>query len=148
MKVTFEDAALYKRPWTVDYKVDLVVDSELLEYVCSENEKDLSHLVGKASDDKKYAVKLPRELLSQYAGSYELRPPDDPKLLVVYEVTLSGDELVGGLSGKDLQPLTPLSDTTFSISGGRLEFVKDEQGVVTHLVAHVVEGDLKAVRRR
>jgi hypothetical protein len=58
------------------------------------------------------------------------------------------DELVGGVAGKNLQPFIPLSETVFSFPGGRLEFVKDDRGTVTHLVAHVVEGDLKIVRRR
>ena len=31
--------------------------------------------------------------------------------------------------------------------GTRLDFVKDDQGVVTHLIFHIVEGDMKAVRK-
>jgi hypothetical protein len=49
------------------------------------------------------------------------------------------------VAGKDPQPMTPLSETTFS--GTRLDFVKNDQSVVTHLLIHVVEGDLKAVRQ-
>ena len=44
--VTVDDAKAYTRPWTVMLKQTIVVDSELLDAVCQENEKDLSHLVG------------------------------------------------------------------------------------------------------
>jgi hypothetical protein len=37
----------YTKPWTVKLPFTLVPDSELLEYICSENNKDLEHLVGK-----------------------------------------------------------------------------------------------------
>ena len=42
---------------------------------------------------------------------------------------------------------TALSDTKFFYMGAQIEFVKDDQGKVTHLIAHIVEGDLKAVRK-
>src|SRR5262249_16859560 len=37
---TFSDPAIYSRPLTVTVKATLVPDTELLEYVCSQNEKD------------------------------------------------------------------------------------------------------------
>ena len=65
LQATFEDAKIYARPWSIDARVDLVADTEMLEYVCNENEKDRAHLVGKASDDKKYAVDVAPELLAK-----------------------------------------------------------------------------------
>jgi hypothetical protein len=47
LKVTIDDPKAYTKPWTVTLAVNLLPDDELLEYVCSENEKDLGHLVGK-----------------------------------------------------------------------------------------------------
>jgi hypothetical protein len=47
IEVTIDDPQAYTRPWTVTLHQFLMVDSELLEFVCLENEKDLSHLVGK-----------------------------------------------------------------------------------------------------
>ncbi len=43
--------------------------------------------------------------------------------------------------------MTALSETTFTIIGGRMDFVKNQQGVVTDLIFHAVEGDMKAVRK-
>jgi hypothetical protein len=47
LKVTIDDPKAYKKPWTVTLPFTLLPDSELLEYICSENNKDLPHLVGK-----------------------------------------------------------------------------------------------------
>jgi hypothetical protein len=47
IEVTIDDPHAYTRPWTVTVHQSLMVDTELLEFVCLENEKDLSHLVGK-----------------------------------------------------------------------------------------------------
>jgi hypothetical protein len=41
--VTIEDPKAYTRPWTVTVKQRLMVDAELIEFVCAENEKDVQH---------------------------------------------------------------------------------------------------------
>ena len=45
--LTIDDPKAYARPWTVKEDVRLIPDTELLEYVCVENEKDYGHLIGK-----------------------------------------------------------------------------------------------------
>jgi hypothetical protein len=144
---TFEDPKVFSRPVTFDVKVDFVPDTEMLEYVCNENERDHARLVGKASDDKKNAVKVAREVLARYVGAYEFRTPEDPNQVVIVNVTLVGDEVMLDVGGKDPQPMIPLSDTLFSTSGGRLEFVPDDKGQVTQAIFRIVEGDLKGVRK-
>ena len=49
-------------------------DTELLEAVCAENNKDLDHWVGKASDNEKSEIKVPREILAKYVGTYVEQP--------------------------------------------------------------------------
>ncbi len=49
--------------------------------------------------------------------------------------------------GCDYYGIIPLSNTTFSAVGGRLKFVADDKGVVTHALFRAVEGDIKAVRK-
>ena len=119
----------------------------MLEYVCSENQKDLAHMVGKASDDKKLAVKVSPRILSQYVGAYTFRAPDDPNQVMKFNVTLAGETLSLNIGGKDPQEMMALSDETFSLMGTRLDFVK-EGGAVTHLIFHIVEGDMKATKDR
>jgi hypothetical protein len=45
--VTIDDPKAYTQPFTVTVHQSLMVDTELLEFVCLENEKDQPHLVGK-----------------------------------------------------------------------------------------------------
>jgi hypothetical protein len=47
VEVTVDDPKAYTRPWTVNLKQTIVLVTDVLEYVCLENEKDSSHLVGK-----------------------------------------------------------------------------------------------------
>jgi hypothetical protein len=46
IEMTIDDAEYYTRPWSVTVHKALMVDDELIEWMC-ENEKDLQHMVGK-----------------------------------------------------------------------------------------------------
>jgi hypothetical protein len=141
---TFEDREIYSRPWKVRVKATLVPDTDLLEFVCSENEKDRPLLIGTVSAEKKTftPVKVAPDILAKYVGSYDFRWPENPTVSSEWPVTMANGELF--LQGA---PLTPLSETQFVwADGNRLEFVKDAQGRVTHFVVILVEGDLVARR--
>jgi len=45
--VTVNDPKAYSRPWTVTLTQDLAVDTELLDYHCTDNEKSAGRLIGK-----------------------------------------------------------------------------------------------------
>jgi len=47
IEVVIDDPKAYTRPWTVTLPLALQPDTELLEYICPENEKDYDRLVGK-----------------------------------------------------------------------------------------------------
>jgi len=145
LDVRIEDPTFYKRAWTVPVHAEIVADTETLEYVCNENQKDTEHLVGKASDEKKFAVKVAPAILSKYVGSYTFTPPDDPNQKMRFNITLAGDALSMDIGGKDKQEMIALSDTAFSMMGIRIDFVADSS-VTTHLIFHIVEGDMKATK--
>jgi hypothetical protein len=44
--VTVEDAKAYTKPWTVHLKQAIVVDTEMMDEVCLENERSRSHIPG------------------------------------------------------------------------------------------------------
>jgi hypothetical protein len=44
LEIVFDDAKYYTRPFTVKAALRLLPDSDILEYVCPENEKDRAHL--------------------------------------------------------------------------------------------------------
>lgn len=46
-EVTVDDPKAYTAPWTVTLNYRINVSSDLMEYVCLENEKDSRHMVGK-----------------------------------------------------------------------------------------------------
>jgi len=47
IEVTVTDPKTFTKPWTVKLNQRLMPDTELMEFVCSENNRSLSHLVGK-----------------------------------------------------------------------------------------------------
>jgi hypothetical protein len=141
---TFEDPVYYQRPLTARVTVTLVPDSELLEFVCAENERDAPLLIGTAADERKAMtpVTVAPEILAQYVGQYDFRWPESPTVPSLWPVTLENGELL--LQGA---PLTPLSETEFAwAAGNRVRFVKDAAGRVTHFVTIFVEGDLVATK--
>lgn len=148
LRITLDDPGAYAKPWTIAATINLVPDTELLEYVCAENEKDAKHLVGRTAEERK--VRVAPEVLASYVGTYEELSNDNPDYVVQrFRVTLEGDQLYLDIGGKGKAPLYPLSQTTFSPRLlGSYEFVKDASGAVTHLIAYSTEGDVKAVRRR
>lgn len=47
IEITVDDPKAYTRPWTVKLNHNIVLDTELIDYLCVENEKDASRLIGK-----------------------------------------------------------------------------------------------------
>jgi hypothetical protein len=45
IQYTINDPRIYVKPWTVTQHLHLTPDTELLEWFCNENEKDLKHMV-------------------------------------------------------------------------------------------------------
>ncbi|HEY7334474.1 MAG TPA: hypothetical protein VH639_06295 [Bryobacteraceae bacterium] len=121
---TFDDPKAYAHPWTVKVTADLMPDSDLIEYVCGENEKDSAHLVGKASDPTVKGVEVAQEILARYPGVYAGNTFSGRPFRV--EISLSDRQLLG--AG---QPLTPVSDTKFLRPGGaQLEFIEENGEIV------------------
>ena len=149
LQVTIDDPLAYAKPWTVSAGGPLAADTELLEYVCGENEKDRVHLIGRTEAEK--SVIVAPEILAKYVGVYEVgsanafdaRAPRN-----VFTVTLVNGELLIDLQGKGKVPMIPLSETEFSPRLlGTYQFIKNDQGVVTHMLVHSAEEVLTAVRK-
>ena len=148
VEITFNDPNAYAHPWTISYRANFAADTEMLEYVCGENEKDRQHLRGLTSQQKNIVV--PVEILSKYVGVYNTVSAEGTAINTrAFVVSLSGDQLMVEMNGQGKLPLIALSETTFSPRLlGTYEFLKDDRGVVTHLIAYSTEGNVKAVRRQ
>ena len=142
--VTVDDSKTFRRPWSVTFEMELEPDTELLEYVCNENERSRAHMVGRLSD-MKAAVAIDQALLEKYVGTYELRRPDGT--LVRFQITREGASLVLQRGGRAKVPLTALSETRFS-GPAEYQFFRDGDGNVTHFILGGVEGGNRAIRVR
>ena len=49
MDVTFDDPGTFTKPWTMKTVSDLAEGEEVQEIICTENNQDVEHLVGKIS---------------------------------------------------------------------------------------------------
>jgi hypothetical protein len=47
IEVTVNDPKTFTKPWTIQLNQRLMPDTDLIEFVCSENNRSLGHLVGK-----------------------------------------------------------------------------------------------------
>ncbi len=47
IEVTIDDPKAYTKPWTVTEGMQLLPDTDLLEFVCNENNRDIPHLLNK-----------------------------------------------------------------------------------------------------
>jgi hypothetical protein len=143
LAMTFEDPRTYVKPWTINLAVTFLPDTDLLETVCLENEKDRDRLVGRISDERQSERTVDRAVLAAYTGAYEVGP------LGTWQVSVAHDRLqIEMADGGGPQPLVAQSATvfTFPAIGGFLTFVPDATGA-THFVLTVVEGDFKAMRK-
>ena len=46
IQITIDDPKAYTKPWTVSEQVRLLTDTELMEAICNENNRDLEYLPG------------------------------------------------------------------------------------------------------
>jgi len=47
IEITVDDPKAYTKPWTVSVKQKIMLDQDLIEFICDENEKDAPHLTSK-----------------------------------------------------------------------------------------------------
>jgi uncharacterized protein YneR len=83
------------------------------------------------------------KILAKYTGTYELQPRFE---LVI---TLEGDQLVSQATGQDKALLFAESETKFffKVVDAEIEFLKNDKGVVTHLMLHQGTAEIKAPRK-
>ena len=155
LKTTFDDPKLYARPWTISAVVDLIPDTELLEYVCNENERSADHFVITEADRNKFrsTVKLTPEALAKYTGVYEApRSNGNP-----FTYTISMDDGVLAIQASGIFvgkfPLSAQTEDTFTIFSAYLaemsiQFIADKEGRITELVARFSQGQQRALRKR
>jgi len=137
VEVTYDDPETLTRPLTISVGVHYAADTDMLEYVCKEDERDTEHLVGTA----KAASHPGPAVLAKYAGEYEFRDG-----VISSRDFFGPHQIVRVLDGqiymKDF-PLIPQSETRFDSTAGTIEFHLDSSGRVAHLILSAAEGDAR-----
>ena len=146
VQVTVDDPVAYTRPWTVTYALRLAPDTEMLETICENDAQILPRLVGTdlAHPPTRRSIAIDPELLTRYAGTYELAPGRN----VV--VTAAGDRLMLSFPGSpDTLPMFAEAPDRFFVTVGDsvIDFQRDADGRITGLVNHSALPDQVAVRR-
>jgi CubicO group peptidase (beta-lactamase class C family) len=92
---------------------------------------------------ERQAIVVSPKILAQYTGTYELQPKFD------LAITLEGDQLAAQATGQEKLQLFPESETKFfaKVVDLEIEFLKDDKGVVTHLMLHQGPAEIKAPRK-
>ena len=87
-------------------------------------------------------ISVAPKILEQFVGTYQLAPK------VNMMITIESSQLISQVSGQGKVPLFATSETKFfpKVVDAEIEFGKDDKGVVTHLVLHQGERDMKASR--
>jgi hypothetical protein len=142
LQMTVDDPKTFTRVWTIATELTFDPDTELLEYVCNENEKSRQHFVQPQSTSAP-EIRVDPAVLARYVGAYRVMTP---RGLAKGTVSLNGDQLMMDVPGRGNGPMVAQSTTMFSFGGAMIEFVPNEQGEVLYLVVHVVEGDFKGPR--
>jgi hypothetical protein len=129
----------------VDAQVEFVTDEQgrvthLFQYQGGRTQK-----APRISDTvvERTAIALPQATLATYVGTYELRPGFD------LAITLEGAQLMSQATGQGKVALFAETETKFflKVVDAQVEFLKDANGVVTHLVLHQGGGDHKGPRK-
>jgi hypothetical protein len=134
-QITFDDPDTLTKPISRSLTLNYSADTDMLENVCNENNRDVIHLVGNATA----LVKVSPQMLARYVGRYVFREGTRaiPTFMgATQSVTLIADQLY-----LNALPMFAQSETKFESSGAAAEFFLDAKGTVTRLVLSQTEGD-------
>ena len=143
VQMTFDDPKTFSRPWTVSTELLFDPDTEMLEYVCTENEKDRQHFVQPAATSSSGEFHVDPAILARYVGVYRITTPRGESTATI---TVEGDQLMVDAPGIGAGRMVPQSNTMFRFRGAILEFPASDTGTIDHFIVHAVEGDFKSPR--
>jgi hypothetical protein len=143
LDLTITDPGTFTAPWTTSLRMDLRVDTEMLETVCESNSDNWA---GSVSEVRANASRVAPDTLARYVGVYSGMWGTVRRTV---RITVVGDSLhATGILGQDVQ-LIAQSDTFFAGTDGlTYEFVGPGNGPATHLVERHVSGDYPYARAR
>jgi hypothetical protein len=141
-QITFTDPKTLTGPLTRSLTVNFAPDTDSLEHVCNENERDTAHFVGHANT----GVKVSPAVLATYAGTYEFR--DGPPTMRAFFGANQTLTVINERLYLNALPLVAESETMFDTpTGAAAGFFLNSNGVVTHFILSGAEGDARYDRK-
>jgi len=134
-QITFDDPDTLTTPISRSLTLNYAADTDMLESVCNENNRDTPHLVGTAIS----RVHVSPEVLAHYLGRYVFR--EGIRAIPTFMGATQAVSLINGQLYLNALPMFPQSETKFESSGAVAEFFLDANGTVTRLVLSQTEGD-------
>ena len=89
------------------------------------------------------AIRVDPKIFDAYVGRYQIGPDE------ILTITREGDRLMAQATGNGKSEIFPESETVFFLNpatDATVTFVKDNEGKVTHIVAHRAGSDITAKR--
>ena len=134
-QITYNDPETLTKPLSVSLAVNYAADTDMLENVCNESDRNKVHLVATANT----GVHLSAAVLEKYTGRYEFH--EGPRAVGAFMGMTQNVTLIDGQLYMNALPLIPQSETRFESTGADAEFRMDANGKVTRLVLNQTEGD-------
>jgi len=133
-QITYDDPETLTKPLSFSLAVNYVADTDMLENVCNESDRNRAHMVATANA----RVELSPAVLAKYEGRYEFR--DGSRVVAAFMGMTQNVTLMNGRLYLNALPLIPQSETKFESTGAAAEFFLDANGKVTRLVLGQTEG--------
>jgi hypothetical protein len=134
-QITYDDPETLTRPLTVSLVANYKADTDMLESVCNENNRDVVRLVGTAGK----GVVVSSTVLEKYTGRYAFSRGS--QTVASFMGVNQNVSLVNGQLYLNAIPLIPQSETLFESTGAVAEFFLDSNGKVARLVLSQTEGE-------
>lgn len=134
-QITYDDPETFTKPLSISLAVNYAADTDMLENVCNETNRDKLHMVSTANK----GVQLSSGVLAKYVGKYDFR--EGSRVVAGFMGMKQNVTLIDGRLYLNALPMIPQSETKFESTGAVAEFFMDANGKVTRLVLGQTEGD-------
>ncbi len=134
-QITYDDPETLTKPLSFSLVVNYAADTDMLENVCNESDRNKVHMVSTANS----GVQLSPSILAKYVGRYEFR--EGSRVVEGFMGAIQNVSLINGRLYLNALPLIPQTETKFESTGAVAEFLLDANGKVTRLVLGQTEGD-------
>ena len=134
-QIAYDDPETLTKPLSFSLAVNYAADTDMLENVCNESDRNKAHMVAAASK----GVQLSPAVLAKYTGRYEFR--EGSRTVAGFMGMTQNVTLMNGRLYLNALPLIPRTETRFESTGSAAEFLLDANGKATRLMLGQTEGD-------